>query len=76
MLYHARLKIEIRDAEAVARALSVDDPEWCSCRASGDELIVEVTIDRVGALLYALDDYLMHLKMCEGILRCLAGRRR
>ncbi len=63
------MRVSVRDAEAIARSLKPDDPEWCRCEAKGNELIIEVNTDKIGALLYALDDYLMHIKMCNEILK-------
>ena len=56
---------------AVAEALKPDDPEWCRCEAKGEEIVIEVKTDKIGALLYALDDYLMHIRMCKEILKIL-----
>ncbi|MDI9646769.1 MAG: KEOPS complex subunit Pcc1 [Archaeoglobales archaeon] len=52
----------------MAKALSVDDPGWCRC--SAERSILEITIDteKIGAMMYAVDDYLMHVKMCESLL--------
>lgn len=59
--------MEVKEAESVAKALKVDDPEWCNCRAEGDKILIEIRARKISSLLYAIDDYLMHLKMCEGI---------
>lgn len=67
MLCHARLEIESKDAEKVAKALKVDDPEWCRCYSDGDKLVIEIRAKKVSSLLYAIDDYLMHIKMCESL---------
>ncbi|MEM4746953.1 MAG: KEOPS complex subunit Pcc1 [Archaeoglobaceae archaeon] len=67
MLCYARLEIEIRDAEKIVKALSIDDPEWCRCYADGDKIVIEVKTHKISSLLYALDDYLIHIKMCEQI---------
>ncbi len=64
-----RLRIEIEDAEVLAKALSPDDPDWCRCYAEGNVLIVEVKTDRIGALLNAIDDYLLNIKAVLPILR-------
>ncbi|MCS7119295.1 MAG: KEOPS complex subunit Pcc1 [Archaeoglobaceae archaeon] len=67
MLCYARLEIESKDAEKVSRALSVDDPDWCKCYAEGNKIKIEIKTSRISSLLYAIDDYLMHIKMCEQI---------
>lgn len=67
MLCYARLEVEIKEAEKVAKALKVDDPEWCNCKAEGDKILIEIRTKKISSLLFAIDDYLMHLKMCEGI---------
>ncbi|WP_407928335.1 KEOPS complex subunit Pcc1 [Archaeoglobus neptunius] len=70
MLCHARLEVESKDAESVVRSLKPDDPEWCSCFAN-EKIIIVVSVEKVGTLLSALDDYLMNIKMCEKILNIL-----
>ncbi|MCS7121401.1 MAG: KEOPS complex subunit Pcc1 [Archaeoglobaceae archaeon] len=65
------MKIKMDDAKIVAEALKVEDPEWCKCYAEGDLIKIEIKTNKIGALLYAVDDYLMHLKLCEGILECI-----
>lgn len=67
MLCYARLEIESEDPERVAKALKVDDPEWCRCYTEGGKILIEIRAKKVSSLLYAIDDYLMHLKMCENI---------
>lgn len=67
MLCYARLEIECKDAEKTAKALKIDDPEWCKCKAEGDKVVIEIKARKISSLLYAIDDYLMHLKMCENI---------
>ncbi len=70
MLYAVgRLRIEVEDAEVLAKALSPDDPDWCRCYAEGNVLVVEVRTDRIGALLNAIDDYLINIKAVLPILR-------
>jgi len=64
-----RLRIEVEDAEVLAKALSPDDPDWCRCYAEGNVLVVEVRTDRIGALLNAIDDYLINIKAVLPILR-------
>ncbi len=70
MLCHARLEIESKDPRSVVKALKPDDPDWCSCWADSS-IIIEVKVEKIGTLLSALDDYLMNIKMCEGILEVL-----
>lgn len=67
MLCYARLELELKDAESVAKALRVDDPEWCKCLAQKEKIIIEIRTEKISSLLYAIDDYLMHIKMCEKI---------
>ncbi|MDK2796031.1 MAG: hypothetical protein PWQ58_1230 [Archaeoglobaceae archaeon] len=67
MLCYARLEIECKDAENVAKALRVDDPNWCECRSENGKIVIEIKAKKLSSLLYAIDDYLMHLKMCERI---------
>lgn len=67
MLCYARLELESKDAEKIVKALKVDDPEFCNCYAEGDKIIIEIRTSKVSSLLYAIDDYLMHIKMCEQI---------
>lgn len=59
--------MESEDAEKIAKALSPDDPDWCKCYAEGEKIVLEVKTSKISSLLYALDDYLMHIKMCERI---------
>lgn len=64
--------INIEDAEIVAKALKVEDPDWCKCFAKKNDTVeIEIKTNKIGALLYAVDDYLMHIKLCEGVLRCI-----
>ncbi|WP_287794688.1 KEOPS complex subunit Pcc1 [Archaeoglobus sp.] len=70
MLCHARLEVESKDPEAVVKALKPDDPEWCSCWAD-NRIVIEVRVEKIGTLLSALDDYLINIKMCEGVLEVL-----
>lgn len=67
MLCYARIEIEIKDAEEIVKALRVDDPHWCECRYEEGKIVIEIRAKKVSSLLYAIDDYLMHLKMCENI---------
>ncbi|MCS7143753.1 MAG: KEOPS complex subunit Pcc1 [Archaeoglobaceae archaeon] len=67
MLCYARLEIESKDAEKIAKALRVDDPEWCKCHSEEEKIVIEIKARKLSSLLYAIDDYLMHLKMCENI---------
>jgi len=67
LLCYARIEIEIEDAEKIAKALSLDDPEWCKCYAKGEKIVLEIKTSKISSLLYAIDDYLMHIKMCEKI---------
>ncbi|MDI9642626.1 MAG: KEOPS complex subunit Pcc1 [Archaeoglobaceae archaeon] len=67
MLCYARLEIENKYAEEIVKALKVDDPPWCDCRAEEGMLVIEIRARKPSSLLYAIDDYLMHLKMCESI---------
>lgn len=67
MLCYARLEIESKNAENVARALMVDDPNWCKCKTEGGKLVIEIKTKKLTSLLYAIDEYLMHIKMCENI---------
>lgn len=68
MLCYARLELNSKDPEAVVKALKPDDPEWCSCWAEKDQIMIEVKVEKIGTLLSALDDYLMNIKMCERII--------
>ncbi|MEM0215547.1 MAG: KEOPS complex subunit Pcc1 [Archaeoglobaceae archaeon] len=67
MLCYARIEIESKDAEETVRALRVDDPDWCECRCEEGKIVIEIRAKKVNSLLYAIDDYLMHLKMCENL---------
>jgi len=67
LLCYARLEIEIEDADKIARALRVDDPHWCSCQFEDGKILIEIRARKLSSLLYAIDDYLMHLRMCERI---------
>ncbi|NHW23803.1 MAG: hypothetical protein HA489_06095 [Archaeoglobales archaeon] len=67
MLCYARLEIESRDVEKIAMALRVDDPDWCNCYPEKEKIVIEIKARKVSSLLYAIDDYLMHLKMCENL---------
>ncbi len=71
MLCHARLEIDSRDAKRVVKSLKPDDPEWCVCRDEEGKIVIEITVEKPGTLLSALDDYLMNIKTCENILRVL-----
>lgn len=67
MLCYARLELEAREAEKVAEALRIDDPSWCTCKAEGDKIVIMIRARKLTSLLNAIDDYLIHLRMCEGI---------
>lgn len=67
MLCYARVEIESEEAEKIAKALSLDDPDWCKCYAEGKKIVLEIKTSKISSLLYAIDDYLMHIKMCEKI---------
>ncbi len=71
MPHVGRLRIRVRDAEVLAKSLSPDDPEWCRCWAEGDVLNVEVRSEKVGAILNALDDYLLNLKAAFNVLKVI-----
>ena len=64
---NARLRVEIRDADVVAKALQPDDLEWCRCYAEEGRVVIVVETDRIGALLNAIDDYLVNLKAVKGL---------
>lgn len=69
------MRISVEDAKIVAKALKVEDPDWCKCFATNnDEIEIKIETNKIGALLYAVDDYLMHLKLCEGVLKCIRRR--
>lgn len=59
--------MESKDAEKIVKALKIDDPDWCKCYSVGDKIVIEIKARKVSSLLYAIDDYLMHLRMCENI---------
>lgn len=67
MLCYARVEIKSMEAEKIAKVLSVDDPEWCKCYGEGNKIVLEIRTSKVSSLLYALDEYLLHIKMCEKI---------
>lgn len=67
MLCYARIEVESEEAEKIVRALSLDDPEWCKCYAEEGKIVLEIKTSKISSLLYAIDDYLMHIKMCEKI---------
>jgi tRNA threonylcarbamoyladenosine modification (KEOPS) complex Pcc1 subunit len=67
LLCYARLELESGDAENIVKALRVDDPSFCKCYAEDNKIIIEVVTSKISSLLYAVDDYLMHIKMCEQI---------
>ncbi len=66
-----KLRIEIEDAEIIAKALKPDDLDWCYCYAEDDKLIIEVKTDKIGALLNAIDDYFINLKAVLPVLKIL-----
>ena len=68
-----RVKIEMDDAEIVARALSPDDLDWCYCYAEGGKLIIEVRTDKIGAMLNAIDDYFINIKAVVQVLKILTN---
>jgi len=70
-----KLRIEIDDAETVAKALKPDDMDWCYCYAEDGRLVIEVRTDKIGALLNAIDDYFVNLKAVMPVLNVLKDYR-
>ena len=68
---NARLRIEMEDAEIVAKALKPDDLDWCYCYAEDGKVVVIVETDRIGALLNAIDDYFINLKAVKGLFEAM-----
>jgi len=71
---YGKLRIEIDDADIVARALKPDDLDWCRCHSENGTLVIEVETDKIGALLSAIDDYLLNLKAIFPILKFMNSR--
>jgi len=65
------VRVEIEDASVVAEALKPDDLDWCRSYAEDGRVVMEVETDRVGALLCAIDDYLLNLKAVVPVLETL-----
>ena len=71
MPHVGRLKIRVKEAEILAESLKPDDPDWCKCWADGENLMIEVKTEKIGALLNALDDYLINLKAAFSVLKVM-----
>jgi len=67
----ARVEIEVENAEFVARALRPDDTEWTRCYAEGGKLIIEAETEKTGAMLNALDDYILNIKAVISLTKIL-----
>ncbi len=68
---NAKLKIEIEDAEIVARALKPDDLDWCYCYVENGKIVIIVETDKIGAMLNAIDDYFINLKAVKGLFEAM-----
>ncbi len=77
MLCDAELFLELDErendvvAEVVARALRVDDPEWCKTEANGSKVVVRIRTERIESLLSACEDYFRTIRAAIGTLEAL-----
>jgi hypothetical protein len=67
----ARVEIEVDEAEIVAEALKPDDITWTRCYAEDGRLIIEAETDKTGAMLNALDDYILNIKAAVSLIKIL-----
>jgi len=67
----ARIELEIQEPEIVVSALRPDDIEWVKCYADCNKLMIEAETDKMGAMLNALDDYMVNIKVAVSILKLL-----
>jgi len=70
MLY-AKFKMESTDSDAIARALKPDDVPWVRCYSDGNKLIIEAKSEKTGAMLNALDDYLLNIRVANSLIELL-----
>jgi hypothetical protein len=66
-----RLKIEVEDADLIAKALKPDDMDWCYSYSDGNTLFIEVKTDKIGAMINALEDYFINLKAIMSVQNAL-----
>lgn len=67
----ARVEIEVNEAETIATALKPDDIAWTRCYVEGNRLIIEAETDKTGAMLNALDDYILNIKAAVSLIKML-----
>jgi|Deesub1362A_J573_1020465.scaffolds.fasta_scaffold00294_12 hypothetical protein len=71
MKLSARLELDLKDSDVIARALKPDDLGWTRCHSAGNKLIIEAETEKTGAILNALDDYMLNIKAASSLLELL-----
>lgn len=73
-MFDAELFLELSEsknmAEIIAKALRVDDPEWCESISEGEKLKVRIETKKVESLISACEDYFRTLRVALEVI-CL-----
>lgn len=67
----ARLELDVRDADVIAKALKPDDLGWTRCYSEDGRLIIEIETSKIGAMLVAADDYFLNVRAAVSALKAL-----
>ncbi|RLI80578.1 hypothetical protein DRP05_00045 [Archaeoglobales archaeon] len=71
-MLHAKLEFDVEDkAKILSKALNPDSLEWCKCFDRDGRLFIEIRTEKIGTLLYTVDDYLMNIKVALEILNLI-----
>jgi len=70
-LLYARLEFDVKNAEIFSKALNPDSLEWCKCFDEQNRFLIEIETEKIGTLLYTIDDYLMNIKVILEILNLI-----
>jgi len=79
LLLKAKIKMNISDADIIAKALKPDDLEWAkssfeTVERKGNKikvLIIEVKTKKIGAMINAVDDFLINIKTALSVLNAV-----
>lgn len=64
----AKLKLEIDGAHKIAKIINPDDTPWAKCWAEEGKLIIFAESTSTGAVLNALDDYMLNIKAALSLI--------
>ena len=67
----AKLRLKISEPKIFTRILNPDDTMWTKCWSDGEVLIIFAESDSTGAVLNALDDYMLNIKAAQALLNIL-----